>query len=182
VGIYTNFLRMCGRKWNSPRYKRIRKLPFISTEKELDDLIAGCGPKTSTFLQLLKETGVRAGEAWQLEWADIDFINKTIRVKAEKRSDPRIFRVSDMLLAMLSRLPKNSKRVFGIIRLGGLLEVFKGRGKELLKTSKPKAFADIIPHFSALEGHYAILPNEGYPLYVMKFLGHRNIKNTLVIL
>ncbi len=39
------------------------KLPYIPTEKELDQLIAGFGPKYSAFLQLLKETGFRSIEA-----------------------------------------------------------------------------------------------------------------------
>jgi len=63
VDTYTSYLQMLGKSWNPPRYRRVRKLPFIPLEKEIDDLIAGCGPKTATFLQLLKETGMRAGEA-----------------------------------------------------------------------------------------------------------------------
>ncbi|MFC1487495.1 hypothetical protein ACFLRN_07415 [Thermoproteota archaeon] len=31
-----------------------------------------CGKKTSTFLQLLKETGMRCGEANRLLWTDLD--------------------------------------------------------------------------------------------------------------
>jgi len=50
---------------------------------------------------------MRAGEAWQLEWTDVDFVKRTIRVTPEKGSNPRIFKVSDKLLAMLGRLPKN---------------------------------------------------------------------------
>ena len=76
VDAYTSFLRMLGMTWNPPRYKRVQKLPFIPLEKEIDDLIAGCGRKVATFLQLLKETGMRAGEAWKLKWTDIDFQRK----------------------------------------------------------------------------------------------------------
>jgi integrase len=38
------------------------KLSFISTEQELDSLIAAAHDKLAVFLQLLKETGMRAGE------------------------------------------------------------------------------------------------------------------------
>ena len=58
---YTVFLRMTGGKWDPPRYQVASKLPFIPTEAEIDSLIAGTGPRTSTFLQLLKETGARSG-------------------------------------------------------------------------------------------------------------------------
>ena len=43
---YTAYLRMHNKKWEPPRYKVAFKLPFIPTEKEIDSLIAGCGPKT----------------------------------------------------------------------------------------------------------------------------------------
>jgi len=48
---------MVGGKWD-PQNKRIRKLSFIPTEAEIDQLIAGCGKKMSAFLQLLKETAI----------------------------------------------------------------------------------------------------------------------------
>jgi len=55
---------MHGLHWNPPKYKRIHKHPTIPTETELDQLIAGSGQRTATFLQILKETGARCGEAW----------------------------------------------------------------------------------------------------------------------
>jgi len=38
------------------------KLPYIPTERALDQLIAGFGPKHSAFLQLFKETGLSRAE------------------------------------------------------------------------------------------------------------------------
>ena len=61
VDGYTNFLKMLGQTWIPPHYKPIRKLPFIPLEREIDDLIAACNPKTAAFLRLLKETGARLG-------------------------------------------------------------------------------------------------------------------------
>jgi len=66
----------------------------------------------ATFLQLLKETGMRCGEAYNLKWIDIDFRNSTIRITPEKSSNPRILKISNTLISMLSRLPKNSEKVF----------------------------------------------------------------------
>jgi integrase len=67
VEAYTCFLKMLGGTWKPPRYKTTRTLPFIPTEQELNQLIAGSNRKTATFLQLLKETGMRCGEAWMLK-------------------------------------------------------------------------------------------------------------------
>src|ERR1035437_8015344 len=50
VETYSCFLQMQGKTWEPPKYKPVRKLPYIPTEEELNNLIAGCN-KTSTFLQ-----------------------------------------------------------------------------------------------------------------------------------
>ncbi|MEM2687598.1 MAG: tyrosine-type recombinase/integrase, partial [Thermoproteota archaeon] len=115
VNAYSCLLMMTGGKWDPPFYKEVRKLPFIPTEQEIDQLIAGCGPKTAAFLQLLKETGMRAGEALRLTWTDIDFVNGTVRVTPEKGSEPRIFRISSRLIEMLMRLKNGGgekRRIF----------------------------------------------------------------------
>lgn len=64
---YSCFLRMHNLTWEPPRYKVARRLPFIPTETEIDQLIAGCSKKFTPLLQLLKETGIRIGEASQLK-------------------------------------------------------------------------------------------------------------------
>jgi integrase len=57
-------------------------------------LVAGCGRKTATFLQLLKETAMRSGEAKRLEWINIDFEKNIITLNLpEKRSKPRMWKV-----------------------------------------------------------------------------------------
>ncbi|MBN1245112.1 tyrosine-type recombinase/integrase [Candidatus Bathyarchaeota archaeon] len=44
-------------------------MPFILTEQEIDQLIAGCGRKTATILQVIKKTGMRIGECLSLKWS-----------------------------------------------------------------------------------------------------------------
>ncbi|UCH69631.1 MAG: tyrosine-type recombinase/integrase, partial [Candidatus Bathyarchaeota archaeon] len=77
----------------SPRYRRVEKLPWVPTESEVDQLIAGCSHRIATFLQLLKETGMRPGEAWFLKWIDLDFTNNSVRITPEKSSNPRILKL-----------------------------------------------------------------------------------------
>jgi integrase len=111
---------MNGGMWEPPRYREVGKPPFIPHEKGIDQLIAGCSKRTSTFVRLLKETGMRCGEAWQSEWIDLDTANQTIRVTPEKGSNPRMFKISSTLLSMLNSLKRESKRIFGSSRLESL--------------------------------------------------------------
>jgi integrase len=89
AAAYTLFLRMQGLTWEPPICHVARKLPFIPTEKELNDLIAGTGRKTSVFLQTLKETAMRSGECSKLKWENVDLQRRTIILnEAEKTAPP----------------------------------------------------------------------------------------------
>ncbi len=110
--IYSLFLAIQRLTWDQPNYKAVQKIPFIPTEKEIDALIAACGKKLSAFLQLAKETGARSGELQNLRWIDLEAERKTLRITAEKNSNPRILKISSKCLGMLRALPKTSKRIF----------------------------------------------------------------------
>jgi len=179
VDAYTCFLQMLGKTWDPPRYKRIRKLPFIPTENEVDQLIAGCGNKTATLLQLLKETGMRIGEAWKLHWTEIDFVTNTVRVTPEKGSNPRIFKISDKLTAMLKvmRDKSNSNRVFGKSLKSQTRLFHKQRRRVATKLQNPRILRisfHTFRHFKATMEYHKTRDI----LHVMKV--HKNINNTLV--
>jgi integrase len=86
---------------------------FIPQETEIDALITMAGTTLAPLLQLLKETGIRIGEAEAMQWKDIDFNNKTVSINhPEKGSLPRIIPISERLLLMINTLPKTEKPVF----------------------------------------------------------------------
>ncbi len=113
---YTNFLKMLGRTWKQPHYKIPKKIPYIPTEKEISQLIANAGPKTSAALRVAKETGTRIGEILQLQWTDLDSERRTFKFEAEKGSNPRILPVSYDLIAQLQGLPKRNEYIFSTPR------------------------------------------------------------------
>jgi integrase len=179
VECYSNFLICVGGTWNPPRYRAIEKLPFIPTEGEIDYLIAACGQKTSTFVQLLKETGARCGEAWQLEWIHIDSETRTVRITPEKHSNPRMLKISQRLIERLADLPKTSKYVFGGTNLKTTARLFERSRKIAVSTSKNPRLGEItfhtLRHWKATMEYHKTKDI----LHVMKLLGHKNIKNTM---
>ncbi|MEM3551680.1 MAG: hypothetical protein QXN87_01355 [Candidatus Bathyarchaeia archaeon] len=52
---YDLFAKWAGLKWEKPRYKAIRKLPFIPLEREIDDLIAGCNKQIAHSFKLQRK-------------------------------------------------------------------------------------------------------------------------------
>jgi integrase len=106
---YYNFK---GIPFTKPIYRKIQKLPFIPLEREVDDLISGANKKTAVFLLLLKETGLRPGEAWALKWIDLDFERNCVTCTPEKNSNSRRLKISNRLISMINLLPRQSKSVF----------------------------------------------------------------------
>jgi len=181
VDAYTCFLQMIGKSWEPPKYKRVRKLPFIPTENEVDQLIAGCGRKTATLLQLLKETGMRIGEAWKLRWTEIDFVSNVIRVTPEKGSNPRVFKVSNKLMSMLKALQERSSsdRVFQKSLKSQARLFHKQRRKIASKLQNPRILSISFHTFRHWKATMEYHKTKDI-LHVMKVLGHKNINNTLV--
>ena len=111
IKAYKAFMGYIGLKAELPTYTYIRTLPFIPRETEIDQLIAGCcsySKQMSIFLQLLKETGARMGEAWRLTFGDIGDVAKTVSIKAEKGSNSRLNKISDKLIMLMFSLNKNA--------------------------------------------------------------------------
>jgi len=178
---YTCFLRMHNLTWIPPTYKVPRKLPFIPTETEIDQLIAGCARKLTPLLQLLKETGVRIGEAAQLKWIDVDLENGTVRVTPEKGSEPRMFKISSKLRAMLIELQarESSEKVFPR-SIRNQRRIFQRQRKRVAAKLHNPRIENITFHTfrhwkATMEYH-----KTKDILYVMKLLGHRSISNTLI--
>ena len=180
VNAYTTFLKMTDGTWNPPNYSRIRKLPFIPTEQEIDMLIASCTIKAAALLQTLKETGARVGEAWTLKWTDLDNENRTIRITPEKGSNPRIFKISPKLHSMLQLMPKKGNCIFGNYPLNGYRTCYtRQRKKAARKLGNPRLLQITFHTFRHWKATMEYHKTKDI-LHVMRILGHKNIKNTLV--
>jgi integrase len=76
---YDAFVRMLGKNWDMPKLRIQQKLGFCPTERSVNQAIAGFGKKVSTKIQLIAETGMRSGEADNLEWNQINVNSSTIQ-------------------------------------------------------------------------------------------------------
>jgi integrase/recombinase XerD len=155
-------------------------VPPIPTEKQIDDLIAGCSRQIPLFLQVLKETGARRGEAFNLQWTDIDLTTGTIRITPEKGSNPRAFAISPKLTKMLAIQPnEHTGRIWKYRSVTTLEATFRKQRKRIAhKLQDPKLLQihfHILRHWKATI-EYAKTKDL---LYVQKLLGHKNIKTTI---
>jgi integrase len=180
------FYKHKGIGWTPPHYKRINKMPFIPTEAEVNALIGGMGKKSSCFLQLLKETGCRPGEAWQLQWRDLDTERRTVNITPEKNSNGRTLRITEQCLAMLNRLPRFGPYIFHhanadpITSLVYFRRGFERRRKNLGERLQQQRLEQIsfktLRHYKATVFYHQTKDI----LATMQLLGHKRIENTLV--
>jgi integrase len=180
IAAYSSFLRMKNLSWQAPRVEVTRKMPFIPTEEEIDSLIAGCGPKTSCLLQLLKETGMRIGEALRLRWSDVDFQRRVIILnQPEKHGNPRIFRISDKLMGMLNRLDKANVRIFPARGSSLPVSFYRSRRRLAAKLNNPRLLKiglHTLRHWKATMEYHRTKDI----LRVKELLGHRSLDNTML--
>ena len=166
---------------NFHKFTPCQKLPWLPLETEIDQLIAGCSRRVAAFLQLLKETGVRSGEAWNIKWIDIDLERGIITINApEKRGRPRQFKVSNKLSAMLNMLPKNAQKMWGNTKLNYFRQNFINQRKRMAhKLQNPRILRITFHTFRHFYGTMEYHRTKD-PLYVQERLGHRSILSTMV--
>jgi integrase len=174
-GVFASYMRL---QWVPLRYKYDQKIPFIPTEKEIDDLIAGSGKKTSPLLRLLKETGARITEALRIKWTDLDLVKGTVAINnPEKNSLPRNLKISPALTAMLNTLPRESDYVINRSRNTVESTYQHQRNKLARKLGNPRLkqiHLHTFRHFFATMMYARTLKIVG----VQQALGHKSLLNT----
>jgi integrase len=167
---------------NFRKFKPDQKLPILPLETEIDQLIAGCSRKVASFLQLLKETGARCGEAWALKWDDIDIERGIVTFnKPEKHARARQAKMSSKLTAMLNMLPRNTDRVWGTAhQLNYLRQNFMNQRKRIASKLQNQRIAKITFHtFRHFHGTMEYHKTKDL-LHVQQRLGHRSIMSTML--
>ena len=181
MAVYDGFLKFQGLSWQKPNYRPTRRLPFLPTEDEINSLIACTGKTISPLLLLLKETGMRLGEALSLQWTDIDSERNAIILNTpEKHGEPRIFKVSTTLLGKLGQLAKRNNMIFANHHRQSVSQNFRLQRKRIVAKLGNPRLEKI--HFHTLRHWKATMEYAKTRdiLHVMQVLGHRNIKNTLI--
>jgi integrase len=178
IVAYRSFAKTFDIKWEAPKTTIQRKLPYIPTEEEINQLIAGCGKRTATFLQVLKDTAARTSEASKIKWIDIDEKTSTIKINNPvKGSNARIVKVTPTTIAMLNNMPRKGEYIFNTradtIRTGFTKQ--RTRLAQILQNPKLKQIhLHTFRHWKATIEYHRTKNIK----YVQQMLGHRKLENT----
>jgi integrase len=178
VIAYQSFAKTYNLQWQPPKTRVERKIPYIPTEQEISQLIAGCGKKTATLLQTLKDTAARTAEAVKLKWTDIDENKCTIRINNPvKGSLARIVKVTPNTIAMLNNLPRKDDYIFNPNPDTVRKNFCKQRTKIAITLQNPKLkqiHLHTFRHWKATMEYHRTKNIK----YVQQMLGHKKIENT----
>ena len=184
VAAYSSYAKTMGFQWTPIKTKYQPKQPFIPLESELNQLIAASGKITACFLQTLKDTGARSGEAVKLKWTDVNFENNTISINdPEKGSNTRTIKVSPKTIAMINALPKKYGEYLFNTRpppAASIKESFQLVRKRLARNLQNPRFLQI--HFHTFRHWKATMEYTKTKdiLHVRQLLGHKQIQSTLI--
>jgi integrase len=122
---------------------------------------------------------MRSGEAKRIEWSDVDFERRIVRLNLpEKRSNPRMWRISPKLTAMLNALPRKTKRIFGNGPITSTKMTFMRARKRLANKLQNQQLLKISFHTLRHWKATMLYHETGDIHYVQRFLGHKSISNT----
>jgi integrase len=134
-------------------------------------------------MQLLKETGARPGEIWNIDDDAFDFESNTVSIAPEKNSNPRIFHMSQKLVGMLRSLERPYGKYYFAppeMDLDNFRDNYDQQRKRIAtKVNNPRLNRIMFKTIRTFVGTMLYHKTKDV-LFVMKSLGHKNIKNTLI--
>lgn len=146
-----------------------KKLPKFLTVEEIQKLLQAIPPRSYPIIYTLAKTGLRRGEALNLQWQDVDLERNIIKVTESKTYRPRVIPIDEKLKSVLAGLPRKNSKVFEI-SLSQLKDDFE----------KARKAAGLNINIHGLRHSFAShLAMSGVSLFSIRdLLGHTNIETT----
>lgn len=168
---------------NIPRAKSSKKLPETLTKEEIK-LILGTiqNVKHKLLLGLMYSSGLRVSEVVSCKVKDLDFENKTLRVREAKGAKDRITVLSEKVCAVLQKYVRNKEpedHIFESERSGKLTErtVQKIFADALSRSGlKKRASCHSLRHSFATH----LLESGTSIRYIQELLGHKRLETTQI--
>ncbi|MDD5016441.1 MAG: site-specific integrase, partial [Atribacterota bacterium] len=130
-------------------------------------------------------TGMRRGELLNLEWRDIDFTRKKIKIRVKEDWEPktseRDIPINDRLVEVLIKHKKQSKGSLVFTDSKGEKIHKNELRKELIRITKKCGFPDVTKLHSLRHTFASHLVMSGVDLpTVKKLMGHSDIETTMI--
>lgn len=165
--------------------RKVEKRTFLSSQ-EVSQLLAAAKKsryplRDQALILLTFRHGLRASEAVNLSWDQIDMKGHTVHVSRLKGSDPSIHTLEADEHKLLKRLKEGqSDTRFIFMTERGTVMTADGFLKLLKKLGQDAGFAfNVHPHMLRHGAGHALAMNNASTRSIQHYLGHKNIKNVV---
>lgn len=159
--------------------------PRFLSKEECEKLLKNCGEELYPIFFTFLNTGMRRGELLNLEWKDVDFARKRIKIRAkddwEPKTSERDIPMNDSLLKVLKKHKENSRESLVFTNSKGEKIQKNDLRKELMRITKKIGFPDVTKLHSLRHTFASHLVMGGVDLpTVKKLMGHSDIETTMI--
>jgi len=181
IDAYSHYCKFNNIEWSKPKYQREERITKIPKEEQINKIISHSTLKYATAYSIIRDCGIRPVELGNLRVKDIDLETGEIYPTTAKHGAGRILRIKDSTLAMLKEyITKNN--LSPMDTLWNVKRVKENWSKQKVIVSKNLGEPELsqirlydLRHFAGSMAYYKTKDI----IYTMRFLGHKNIKNTL---
>jgi len=181
VDAYNHYVKYYGLSWEKPSYMRYDKMRKIPREEDINKIIAVATLRYATAYSVIRDTGLRPIELGWLRVKDFDLETGHVYPTTAKYGASRVVKVKPSTLTMLKKyiskydldrndLLWNSRRV----------KENWSRNKKVVaqRLSESRLLSIRLYDLRHFKGSMEYQRTKDI-VYVMRLLGHKNIKNTL---
>jgi integrase len=181
IDAYSHYAKFCKIHWTKPKYMREERITRVPKEEDINKIISHAKLKSASAYSIMRDTGLRPVELGMLRVKDIALETGKIYPITAKHGSGRVLKMRSFTLAMLKKYLNESKlgpndHLWNTKRLRQ--NWYRLKVSVAKKLGEPQ-LAQIrlydLRHFAGSMAYYRTKDI----IYTMRFLGHKNIKNTL---
>jgi integrase len=181
IDIYSQYCKFNNIQWTKPKYQREERITRIPKEEQINKIISHSTLRYAVAYSIIRDIGLRPVELGMLRVKDIDLETGEVYPITAKHGAGRILKLRDSTLAMLKEyISKNNLTPMDM--LWNSKRVKDNWAKQKVVVSRKLGEPELrqirlydLRHFAGSMCYYKTKDI----IYTMRFLGHKNIKNTL---
>jgi integrase len=181
IDIYSHYASFHGIQWTKPKYIREERVTRVPREEDINKIISHAKPKYAVAYSIIRDVGIRPIELGMLRVKDIDIESGEVYPTTAKHGAERVLRIKSSTLAMLKEhVSKNNlNQMDNLWNTRRVKENWSRLKASVAKKLGEPQLGQIrlydLRHYAGSMAYYKTKDI----IFTMRFLGHKNIKNTL---
>jgi integrase len=181
IDAYSHFCQFNKIQWIKPHYMREERITRVPKEEDLNKIISHAKLKYAVAYSMMRDCGFRPVELGTLKVKDIDLESGEIYPTTAKHGAGRVLKVRQSTLSMIKRyITENKLGPLDALWTAKRIKENWSRLKKIVsvKLGEPQLATIRLYDLRHYAGSMAYYRTKDI-IFTMRFLGHKNIKNTL---